>query len=110
MVWWRRQESEMTVEERQEAAASSEASEVRQDQPAALPQAETKARKERGSWLRRLRAYGSRPLAARKERFWTILVILGGVLRICQVMFWRGPMQNIWSDPGRHLDNARHFL
>lgn len=49
-------------------------------------------------------------LAAHEATIWKILIVLGAILRILQIMLYRGPLDNVWSDPGRHLDNARHFL
>lgn len=46
----------------------------------------------------------------RRERFWRILLFLGVLFRAWNVMFFRNPMSLIFSDAGRHWDNAKHFL
>lgn len=49
-------------------------------------------------------------LAAREATIWKIVIVLGAIFRALTILLYRGPLDNVWSDPGRHIDNARHFL
>lgn len=44
------------------------------------------------------------------DRRWLLLIFIGYLLRAGLILIWRGPMDHVFSDPSRHLDNARHFL
>lgn len=44
------------------------------------------------------------------ERSWVLLFALCQVVRATEIVFFLGPMDHVFSDPARHLDNARHFL
>lgn len=44
------------------------------------------------------------------DNAWILLLTLGAVLRASQILFYIGPMDHVFSDPARHLDNARNFL
>ncbi len=63
---------------------------------------------------------GSRVIAAwatvrrhfvrRGETYWGAIFVAGLFFRAWQILFFRGPLDHVFSDPARHLDNARHFL
>jgi hypothetical protein len=44
------------------------------------------------------------------ERVWTILVGVAFAFRAWAVLLYQNPMDNLWSDPRRHWDNAQHFM
>lgn len=44
------------------------------------------------------------------ERFWQALIALGCALRVWQILVLQHPLDAIFSDPGRHWDNAQDFL
>jgi Dolichyl-phosphate-mannose-protein mannosyltransferase len=45
----------------------------------------------------------------RRQRFWQLAFGLGLAFRVYAVLVLRNPMDAIFSDPGRHWDNALHF-
>ena len=49
-------------------------------------------------------------MSPRRERFWMRLLVAGIVFRTGTILIWRGPMDLLYSDAGRHWDNAKHFL
>lgn len=58
----------------------------------------------------RLRSFQIPALLRTEEPYWFALIVLGSLVRAWQILFFQGPMDHIFSDPARHLDNARHFL
>jgi hypothetical protein len=103
----------MPGEQRKEAPATSETPEISAVRsvvplmPETAPLNLRPATNGGGIW-KRLR---SRVLPS-EEELWFILLALGAVFRFWAIAFWqgRGPMDHVFSDAGRHLDNGRHFL
>jgi hypothetical protein len=62
-------------------------------------------RKQRG-WLHRIKHF----FDPRREPLWLFLLVLGAAFRVWNVLGYRNPMDLVFSDASRHLDNARHFL
>jgi hypothetical protein len=59
--------------------------------------------------VRFLRFLGA-SLDPRRERFWWGLFALGLAFRVVAILILRNPMDVIFSDPGRHWNNALQFL
>jgi hypothetical protein len=49
-------------------------------------------------------------LDPRQESLWRLLLACGVAFRFWNVLVYRNPMNLIFSDAARHVDNARHFL
>jgi len=45
-----------------------------------------------------------------RERFWFGLLVLGLVVRAWQIFVCQHPLDGLFSDPGRHWENAKNFL
>jgi hypothetical protein len=59
--------------------------------------------------VRFLRFLGA-SLDPRRERFWWLLFACGLAMRVVAILVLRNPMEVIFSDPGRHWNNAQQFL